>query len=599
MCPAIFLAVLAAYLPAIRGGFVWDDDAHVTRAALRSADGLRRIWFEPGATQQYYPVLHSAFWLEHRIWGDSPLGYHLLNVLLHSTAACLVAFVLRQVWSGSRKSEPSAAAWLAAFLFALHPVCVESVAWISEQKNTLSTVFYLLAALAYLRWAEARAERSARPLLYWLATGLFVLALLSKTVTATLPAALLVVFWWRGGRLSWRRDVAPLLPWFGLGAGAGWLTVWLERTMLKDNGAAIALSFLDRCLLAGRVAWFYLGKLIWPVDLVFIYPHWRVDGAELWQYLFPAAALALLIALWEIARRRSRGPLAAVLFFGGSLFPALGFFNLYPFLYSYVADHFQYLASLGIIALAAAGWDSWRSRAVPAGRISPSAAAAVASLAILGLLTNLQCRTYRDAETLYKATLARNPGCWMAEYNLGVTLLGLGRIPEAIACYEGAIRLKPDFLQALNNLGAVLESSGRSPEAVAYYQRALRLDPGNPVAHYNLGNIWLNTPGRLDDAVAQYEEALRLKPDFAEAHSNLGSIWLNAPGRLNDAVAQYETALRLRPDDPASHFNLAAALLKSPGRTDEAAAQLEAGLRLQPDNDTARRILAGIRASQP
>ena len=193
---------IAAYWPVFRAGFIWDDDAHVTRAELQSLHGLWRIWFDLGSTQQYYPVLHGAFWLEHRLWGDAPLGYHLANVLFHATSACLFALALR------RLAAPGA--WFAGFLFALHPVCVESVAWISEQKNTLSLVFYLLAAHAYLHFdaRRARGQRGGAGL-YLLATGLFLLSLLSKTVTATLPAALLVVAWWRRGRLSWKGDLLP------------------------------------------------------------------------------------------------------------------------------------------------------------------------------------------------------------------------------------------------------------------------------------------------------------------------------------------------------------------------------------------------------
>src|SRR5207249_11793569 len=175
--------------PSIRGGMLWDDDAHITRPALQSVRGLWRIWFDIGATQQYYPLLHSAFWLEHHFWGDSPTGYRLLNVVLHATASCLFALVLSQL--------SIRGAWLGAFLFALHPVGVESVAWISEQKNTLSTVFYLSALLAYLHFDEKR-ERFH----YYTALGLFLLGLLTKSVTATLPAALLVIFWWRRRYLS-------------------------------------------------------------------------------------------------------------------------------------------------------------------------------------------------------------------------------------------------------------------------------------------------------------------------------------------------------------------------------------------------------------
>ena len=201
-----------------------------------------------GATQQYYPLLHSAFWLEHKLWGDSVLGYHLVNVLWHMISVTLLYFVLK------RLKVPGAL--LAAAIFAVHPVMVESVAWISEQKNTLSAVFYLSAMLVYLEFDESR--RRSR---YFIALGLFVLGLLTKTVTATLPAALLVIFWWQRGTLSWKRDVLPLVPFFVLGAAAGVLTAWVERKLIGAEGAAFEISLLDRGLLAGRVIWFYLGKL--------------------------------------------------------------------------------------------------------------------------------------------------------------------------------------------------------------------------------------------------------------------------------------------------------------------------------------------------
>ena len=266
--------------------------------------------------------------------------------------ACIVPdeATLQRVFAGDAGSVrriPAGAEWLAALLFALHPVAVESVAWIAEQKNTLSAVLYFCAVLAYLRFDNRR-----RGAAYALATGLFLAALLTKTVTASLPAALLVVFWWRRGRLGWRRDVLPLLPWFAAGIAAGWVTARFEYTRIGAQGADFALSVAQRCLLAGRVFWFYLGKLLWPADLIFIYPRWTVDAAQVWQWLFPFGALALLLVLW---RGRRRGPLAAVLFFAGTLFPALGFVNVFPFLFSFVADHFQYLACAGILTLVAVG----------------------------------------------------------------------------------------------------------------------------------------------------------------------------------------------------------------------------------------------------
>ena len=236
---AIVPITLLAYLPAWHGGFVWDDDGHVTKEALRSVAGLWRIWFEPGATQQYYPVVHSAFWLQFRAWGLDTTGYHIVNILLHASSACLLAVLLRRI--GAR------GAWLAGAIFALHPVQVESVAWITELRNTLSGVFYFGAALTYLHFDERRTRG-----LYLAALGLFSLALLSKSVTSTLPLGLLIVFWWQRGRIHWRRDVRPLMPFLAAGVAAGAMTVWMERAFIGAEGAAFDFTLIERALIAGR-----------------------------------------------------------------------------------------------------------------------------------------------------------------------------------------------------------------------------------------------------------------------------------------------------------------------------------------------------------
>jgi tetratricopeptide (TPR) repeat protein len=558
-------AVLVAYLPAWHGGFVWDDDAHVTRLDMRSWQGLQRIWFDLGATQQYYPLVHSAFWLQHRLWGDATTGYHLVNLLLHGWAAVLVALVLR------RLAVPGAC--LAALVFALHPVHVESVAWITELKNTLSAVLYLSAMLCYLRFDLNRARRW-----YAAALGLFLLALLSKTVTASLPAALLVIFWWRRGRLGWRGDVLPLAPFFVLGAVAGLFTAWVERTFIGAEGAEFQFSLVERGLIAGRVVWFYLAKLLWPADLIFIYPRWQISQLVGWQYLFPLAAIGLLVGLW-LLRKRTRAPLAAMLFFGGTLFPVMGFFNVYPFRYSFVADHFQYLASLGIISLCCAGaaglLDRWRFRS---GRAQVVLGCVLVGL--LGTLTWRQCGQYADSATLYRETIRRNPGCWLAHNNLGNDLNGLGRPEEAIPHFEETVRLKPDYPNGHNNWGNSLQALGRIEESIERYQEALRLKPDYPEAHNNLGGS-LQALGRPQDAIPHYQEALRIKPNYAEAHNN----WANALttlGRPNEALAHCEAAVRLKPDYAEAHNNWANALnaLKYPR---EAAQHCIEALRIQPD----------------
>ncbi len=572
---AIFGITFLAYFPAIRGGQLWDDAAHITAPALQGLGGLKAIWFYLGATQQYYPVLHSAFWLEHRLWGDAVLGYHLVNIALHATAACLFALLLCRFAPPDRNpGRRWRSEWLIAAVFALHPVCVESVAWISEQKNTLSLVFYLLAALGYLRFDRDRQWRW-----YALALAFFVLALLSKSVTATLPAALLLGFYWKRGRLGWRRDVVPLLPWFVVGVAAGLFTAWVEHNFIGARGEAYDLTLLQRGLLAGRVVWFYLVKLVWPADLIFIYPRWRVAAS--WAGSLPVVALVGLIGvLWSV-RRWNRAPLVAVLFFVGSLFPALGFFNVYPFVFSYVADHWQYLPCLGIIALAVEGGAGGLRRAAFAWLGIPAAAVL---LAICFFLTWRQAGIYQDGDTLYSDTLAKNPKCWLAHNNLGLSLMDSGSLSKAIGHFREAIRLKPDCADAFNNLGnAYSKIPGRSADAIAALEQALRFYPNMPEALSNLGWTLTNVPGRLNEGIARLQTALQLRPDFYRAENSLGLALEKIPGRLDEAIAHFETALESAPNFADARINVGNALVRA-GRFPEAIGQLERARVLKPSD---------------
>jgi tetratricopeptide (TPR) repeat protein len=417
-----------------------------------------------------------------------------------------------------------------------------------------------------------------------------------------------------------------------LGVVSGLLTAWVEREGIGARGSEFSLTVLERCLLAGRALWFYLWKLAWPADLIFIYPKWKVDSAVWWQWLFPLAALGLLAALCWLARRR-RGPLAGFLFFAGTLFPALGFFDVWPFVYSYVADHFQYLASLGVIvpfAVALANTPKW----VPAGILRRTPLLSVLLVTALGVLTWRQSGMYRDAETLYRETLARNPACWMAHTNLGIGLASVpGRLPEAIAEFEAALRIRPDDPDAHYNLGfallsvpersseavshleaairlkprlavahyalgvALSDDPSRLPEAVMHLESAVRLNPGHAEAHYALGNALLQLPDRTFDAIAQYQAALRIRPDYAEAHLNLGGVLAETPGRLLDSVAEFDAALRIRPDYLGAHLNLGKVLSEIPGRRAEAIAHFEAALRIRPDMEEIRQTVNQLRAA--
>jgi tetratricopeptide (TPR) repeat protein len=578
------VAIVVAYLPALGGGFIWDDDAYVTgNLTLRSAHGLALLWLQPGAIPQYYPLVHTTFWIEYHLWGLHPFGYHLVNVVLHAATSFLVLLILR------RLRVPGAAFIAAAF--ALHPVEVESVAWITERKNVLSALLYMGALWTYLPLAgldEKTPVRRGRT--YALALALFVGALLSKTVAASLPAAVLLLVYWKRGRVR-AADVWPLLPFFAAGLALGFWTVYIERHYVGAHGVDWTLSFAQRVLIAGRALWFYVAKLVWPVHLTFIYPRWTIDTGAAIQYVFPLAAAGVVVALWSLRARLGRGPLVAVLFFGGTLVPALGFFDVYPMRYSFVADHFQYVAGLGVLTLIGAVSHGLLVRLEARAPLGM----AFVVLAVLAALTFQQTFIYHDLETLWRDTLAKNPGAWMAYHNLGGVLEQKGRDEDALALYREALRRKPDFADVLNNMGNIFARQGRADDAIHSYTESLRLLPTQAEAHSNLGAL-LAARGDLAGARRHYDEALRIRPAFPGIHVNLGNLNV-LEGRPAEAIPHYQQALVLAPDDAGAHYNLGNALLAL-GRVDEAVAALSEALRLRPDYAKAQAALARARSAR-
>jgi protein O-mannosyl-transferase len=588
-CLILAVVTMMAYNPAWHGQLLWDDDNCTTPLELRSLDGLRRIWFQPRATAQYYPLLYTSYWVQQRLWGDSPTGYHFVNLLLHIGCVVLVLKILRFL------QIPGAE--LATIIFALHPINVETVAWISERKNTLSGIFALAATLSYLKFDGSRSRRDEDGpqgrgyTSYLLALGLFVLGLLSKTAIVTLPLAWLVIFWWKRGAISWRRDVVPSIPFFFLAAVAGLVTRWFENTGLGYKAKILDLSLLDRCLIAGRAFWFQLGKLFWPSNLMFVYPRWDINATIWWQYLFPIAVLVLLLFLWTL-RRWSRAPLAGVLIYLLLLLPSLGFLNIYFFLYSLVADHWQYLACLGIITPCAGGivllcgrlkgWQIW---------LEPATTVVLGG--VLFVLTWQQSRMYTDIETLYRTTIARNPACWMAQVNLGNILYKEDRIPEALDLFNQASEIKPAV--ADYSLGNALIHKNRTSEAIEEYRKALRINPDYSEAHNNLGNALL-LMGRTSEAITEFEDALRINPNYAEAHSNLGNALVQT-GHAPEAIGHFTEALRMTPVSASTHNNLAAALAQT-GRVSEAIEELKIALRINPNNAEARNNLTKLEELQ-
>lgn len=569
----LFVGLLIAYFPALNGQLVWDDAGHVTPAALRSLHGLCRIWFQFGASQQYYPLLHSAFWIEHKIWGDWVVGYHLITLVFHAIAAYLIVAVMR------RLSLPGG--WLAASIFALHPVSVESVAWIAEQKNTLSTVFYLSSAFCYLRFDRERRQTS-----YALALMFFVLSLLSKSIAATLPVTLLLVFWWERGTVKMDRDVKPLLPWLAIGVASGALTAWVEKTYIGARGTDFSLNIVERCLVAGRVIWFYLLKLIWPADLLFIYPRWTIDAGQAWQYVFPVLTIAVIAALWMYSRRAdspaARAPFAVFFCFAAALAPALGFVNVYPFIFSYVADHFQYQAMIAIF-IAVSAWLVSLAKRLPEDRARLAPAVAGVVLAIFSALTWKQTGLYLDEATLYRKTLAQNPRAFMAWLNLALVVDKTpGHEEEAIRLTNKALEVKPNSAEAVNNIGMFLEELNRHEESLAAYRKAAQMSPALETAHWGLANGLAAIPGREEEAIREYQEAIRLKPDDERAYTGLGKVYLRMPGRLQDAITNFRVSVALDPDSYSPHVDLGEALTRA-GDTAAAMAEYRRVIQLKPD----------------
>jgi len=611
---AILLLTLLAYLPVLGGGFIWDDDAYVTNNPMLTAPGgWQRIWFSAERQTQFFPLVFSTLRLEHALWGLNPLGYHLVNVLMHAANTMLLWAVLR------RLVVPGA--WIAAALFAFHPVQVESVAWVTELKNTQSVLFCLLALLTWMRFlrccpvaVEHKSSQSANSgctgaprvattrasAFYLLTLAFYLLALSSKTTACTLPAALLLVPWMQGQRI-WVRRVLQVVPFLVLGVVAGLVSVWWESYLgnyQEDVGQSLTL--VQRTLIAAHALWFYAGKLVWPVNLTFSYPRWQVNVGDPANCVWLAGCLAVAFALWFWRKAVGRRVIGAVIFFAATLSPLLGFIPLYTFRFSYVADHYQYEASIGLLALAGAGLCR-----IP--RVFP-----VALLAALGLLTWKQAHIYRDQTALWRDTLAKNPASWIACNNLGLDLYKHGHVDEAITLHRRSVELNPNDYVAPANLGIELAAEGKFDEAIGYYRMALKLHPedrasiqnnlgvalfkrGNAEAAikeyqqvlqekpdrfdtwYNLGDA-LVALNRLDDAERCFRQALRIRPDFAIALYDLGNV-LADRGRYDDAIACYKSALHSKEDFFDADFNLAATLVEI-GKADDATPYIDAAIRM-------------------
>ncbi|MCE9589645.1 MAG: tetratricopeptide repeat protein [Planctomycetes bacterium] len=652
----LFSGVLViAYWPALWGEVLWNDDAHITTAADRGADGLKRLWTEPRDDQNYTPLTETAFWVQHKLWGDKTLGYHVVNVVLHAFVAVMVGVVLSQMMVPG--------AWLAACVFALHPVCVESVAWISELNNVLSGSFYMLALACYLRFSPAvppaqaitkkipaagsapdgaPAEESGGSIFfYFMAFAFFVAAMLCNVVTATLPAAILLFVWWRHGRLGLGRDVLPAVPMLLVGLCLAAAVVVVERNHATPSaGGTLYLTIVQRFMAAAQALWFYAWTLVWPANLSFVYPRWAPD-AHHWRHWIPLAAAVLLLAGLVLLRKRfGRGPLTAVLFFGGTLLPVLGFVTVFPDRYSFVSDQSLYIGGLGIICLFAGGLGSLLRR-VQGCLVMIGYAAAVGVIIVLGVLTFWQSATYTDAETLWRATANSNGQAMAAYLNLGFIYQGranqlaaegqqeasmeqwrraeaefikardkdprnpsphthlslvysqMGKNYEALNEADAAIKLKETRSQAHLNKVIALSNLGQTIDAIAVCLNALETDPDNYMVYNNLGFLYAQL-NRMDEAIVQFRRAIEIAPHYVDGMVNL-AVAYSMLQQFDEAAKLFRQAASLRPNDALIYVRLGT-VLNEHGKRGEAIVAWKKAIEVSPGSELAKQAQINIDA---
>ena len=593
------------FIPAFSATFLWDDtiiiDFH------EQVGGFADIWLNPSRIESeghYWPVVYTTFWVEHMVWGLDPVGYHVVNVVLHAANAMLALVLLRRL--GVR------GAWVAAAVFAVHPMHVDSVAWAIERKDVLSALLYLLSALAYVRWDEQH-RRAGQPggargapgrrwrfgqgeALYVGSLGAFTLGLLSKSIVVTLPVMLLVYHWWRNGRVS-GREFSRTVPFFvvAIGITAADLAYYTAR-----ESVSLGLSLHERAQIVARALWHYVHKLLWPVDLLPIYPRWDVDGGDLVGWALLVVVIGVVLGLWVLRHRIGRGALAAVLFFGVTLAPVSGLVDYGYMDTSYVADRFQYLAGIGLIALVVGSAACAAARLGPYEWINPArvlAGLCVPVLVILGVLTWRLALNYESPERFFTYIVTNNPTARGGAYtNLGNAYRELGRTEDAIKMYERSlVSDAPNVHLPLHNLGVTYYDLGDVEAAESYYRRAIELQSSYVPALGNLA-VLLADQREFDEAEELAKEALRLRPRSAKVLNNTAILYERI-GDFERAEEYFNLGIDRHPSNEGLLANYGLFLHQN-DRLVEAEPILRRALRADPQREDIAQSLAAVLVTQ-
>ncbi len=561
----LVLVTLAAYLPAFQGGFILDDDVLLTaNDQIRSSTGLSDIWFSTKSVD-YWPATNTTLWLEWRLWGPThPAGYHTTNIFLHIVESLLLWLILRKL------KVPGS--YLAALLFAVHPVNVESVAWIASRKNLVAMLFMELSVLCCLRFelpGQVPQSMGRNALWYGLSLVCFILAMLGKGSAVSFPFILLLTIYWL--RPLRRSDFLRIIPYLAVAVALGAVNVWFQthgkEVVVRD------LNWAERLISAGYAVWFYLYKAFLPINLAFVYPDWNsVSVANPLNWAPLALVFALTAALWFC----KRSLFIAWAFFLIAVAPALGLIDVGYLRYSPVADRYQHLGLISVAVVIAAAV-AYLLKKIPV----TAYCSAFFFVAACVFLTFSRTTFFESPETFYRNIIALNSQCWMAHNNLGMALANQGKFEDAIVEYDESLGLRPVYPEAFNNKGIALEKTGKTEQAINYYEKALQLRPDHTDSWANLG-LLLYKLGRYDESAHAYEQALKYAPRFPAALNNVANAYIRL-GRIREAVASFQAALEIDPKNQEANVGLGLALVQN-GLIPEAIAHLEKYLKTAPND---------------